>query len=57
MAIESTCSELAAHFLPEDAPEADKKFLTQYIQDAIDEWLDDNGYGPDKDPDEDSKDE
>ena len=54
MAFDTKCDALAAHFLPEEASVADKANLAQYIQDAVEEWLEDNGYGPDKeDEDED----
>ena len=49
MAFDPKCDELAAHFLPEDAPISDKADLSQAIQDAAEEWLNENGYGPDKD--------
>ena len=51
MAFDPKCDELAAHFLPEEASVADKANLSQYIQDAVEEWLEDNGYGPDQDED------
>ena len=54
MALEPKYNELAAFLLPEDAPIGDKEKLALYIQEAAEEWLEDNGYGPDEvEPDSD----
>ena len=37
MSYDARCFELAAHFLPADAPEA--KGLAQHIQDSVEDWL------------------
>jgi hypothetical protein len=54
MAWDPKCNELAAYFLPPEASEAERASLSQHIQDKVEEWLIDNGYGPDAEeiPDE-----
>jgi hypothetical protein len=49
MAYDPKCNELAEYFLLKSSSQADKEGLSQHIQDAVEDWLRENGYGPDND--------